>query len=274
MTGNLAIIGGGNMGEALLSGLLRGNEPSHRPKQIVVVERAPERAEYLRATYGVAVADPAAATRHADTVILTVKPYHSEAVLAELDDGITTEHLVISAIGGIRATDVESRLTADTPVVRTMPNTAVALGQGMITITAGGNAGPAHLDRAESLLAPLGRVMRVTEDQLDAVTALSGSGPAYFFLLAEAMTDAGVLLGLSRPMAEELVRHTAAGAGAMLRDSGDDAVHLRAAVSSPGGTTIAAIREFENRALRAATMAAALAARDRSVEQGKQQAAR
>jgi pyrroline-5-carboxylate reductase len=274
MTGNLAIIGGGNMGEALLSGLLRGDEPSHRPKQLVVVERVRQRAEYLHETYGVAVVDPATATRHADTVILTVKPYHAEAVLAELDNGITTEHLVVSAIGGIRATQVESRLTAAAPVVRTMPNTAVALGQGMITITAGDNAGNEHLDRAESLLTPLGRVMRVTEDQLDAVTALSGSGPAYFFLLAEAMIDAGVLLGLSRPMAEELVKHTAAGAGAMLRDSGDDAVQLRAAVSSPGGTTIAAIQEFENRALRAATMAAALAARDRSIAQGKHEAAK
>lgn len=269
-TDRLAVIGGGNMGEALLSGLLTGAQPTYRPEQLTVVEPDAHRAAHLRDTYGVAVTDPVRAVRDADTVFLVVKPYLVETVLNQLGDHITDDHLVVSMAGGIHPAQIEARLTTKPAVVRCMPNTPVAIGQGMIALSAGEHAGAAHLDRVEAMLRPLGTVVRVLESQMDAVTALSGSGPAYFFLLAEALIDAGVLLGLSRTVAGELVTRTAAGAGIMLRDSGVDPVRLRAAVSSPGGTTIAAIREFENRALRSATMAAAVAARDRSIAQGEE----
>jgi pyrroline-5-carboxylate reductase len=269
-TTRLAVIGGGNMGEALLAGLLTGARATYQPEWITVVEPDAGRAAHLRDAYGVRVTDPVQAVREADTVLIIVKPYVVDTVLTRVGDQLTDDHLVISAAGGISTAHIESRLAAKPAVVRTMPNTAVAVGEGMIALTAGAHAGPAHLDRAEALMRPLGRVVRVTEPQLDAVTALSGSGPAYFFLLAEALVDSGILLGLPRGLADELVRQTAAGAGIMLRDSGTEPALLRAAVCSPGGTTIAAIREFENRGLRSATMAAALAARDRSVAQGQE----
>jgi pyrroline-5-carboxylate reductase len=269
-TDRLAVIGGGNMGEALLSGLLTPSPPTYRPEQVTVVEPDADRAGYLRETYGVAATDPVRAVRDASTVFLVVKPYLVETVLNQVGEDITDDHLVVSMAGGIHPAQIEARLTTKPAVVRCMPNMPVAVGQGVIALSAGAHASAAHMDQVETMLRPLGTVVRVREDQMDAVTALSGSGPAYFFLLAEALVDAGVLLGLSRTVAEELVTRTAAGAGIMLRDSGIDPVRLRAVVSSPGGTTIAAIREFENRALRSATMAAATAARDRSIAQGEE----
>jgi len=136
----------------------------------------------------------------------------------------------------------------------------------MSAISAGAHATEEHLARTEELLRPVGKVIRVPESQLDAVTALSGSGPAYFFFLVEAMIDAGILLGLPRAVAAELIVQTAVGSAQMLRDSGEHPVQLREAVTSPGGTTIAAIRELENHGVRAALLAALEAARDRSRE--------
>jgi pyrroline-5-carboxylate reductase len=262
------------MGEALLSGLLGGARPAYRPEHLVVVEQYPDRAAYLRDTYGVSTVPVDEAARQAGTVLLLVKPHHVDGALAQLDPHVTTEHLIVSAAGGITTAQIERGLTARPPVVRCMPNTAVSVGHGMTAISAGTHADASHLDRTAALMEPVGRVIRVPEEQLDAVTALSGSGPAYFFFLAEALIDAGVLLGLTRPMAVELVTQTAVGAALMLRDSGTEPAALRAAVSSPAGTTIAAIRALEDRAARAATMAAALAARDRSVELGRKGAAR
>ncbi|HEX3790562.1 MAG TPA: pyrroline-5-carboxylate reductase [Pseudonocardiaceae bacterium] len=269
MTIELTIIGGGNMGEALLSGLLAAEPQLLRPEQIAVVELSPERAAYLRERYGVPVLDLASAVRGASTVFLFVKPYHVDDLLPQLTEHVTDDQLIVSAVGGITIGHIEAGLAAKPAVVRCMPNTAVAVGAGMIGISAGSNAGEDHLDRTTELLRPVGRVVRVPETQLDAVTALSGSGPAYFFLLAEAMIDAGVLVGLTRQLATELVTQTAAGAGLMLRDLGSDPVALRAAVSSPGGMTIAAVRELEEHGLRAGMMAAVAAARDRSVELGQ-----
>jgi pyrroline-5-carboxylate reductase len=150
--------------------------------------------------------------------------------------------------------------------VRVMSNTAVFVDEAMSAIAPGAHAGEEHLVRTESLLQPVGKVIRVPESQLDAVTALSGSGPAYFFFLVEAMIDAGILLGLPRAVAADLIVQTAIGSAIMLRDSGQHPVQLREAVTSPGGTTIAAIRELENHGVRAAMLAALEAARDRSRE--------
>jgi len=142
----------------------------------------------------------------------------------------------------------------------------VFVDEAMSAIAAGAHAGEEHLVRTEALLRPVGKVIRVPESQLDAVTALSGSGPAYFFFLVEAMIDAGILLGLPRAVAAELIVQTAVGSAKMLRESGEHPVQLREAVTSPGGTTIAAIRELENHGVRAALLSALEAARDRSRE--------
>jgi pyrroline-5-carboxylate reductase len=260
----LVLVGGGNLGTALLSGLLSGSTPQYEPAQIQVVEHSAERAAYLRTRFGVTVSSLEQAMRSAGTVLIAVKPYHVNAVLAELAESIT-DHLIISAAGAITTLQIEEAFKVAPAVIRCMPNTPIAVGEGMIALAPGAHATPDDLAQAESLLQTIGRVIQVSEAQLDAVTALSGSGPAYFYYLAEALIDAGVLLGLTRSLAEELIIQTAVGAGLMLRDSDDDPVRLRAAVSSPGGVTIAAVRKLEEGAVRGALMAAAEAGRDRSI---------
>jgi pyrroline-5-carboxylate reductase len=188
------------------------------------------------------------------------------ALLDEIGSAVTAEHLVITIAAGIPTSFLEQRLAPGTPVVRVMSNTPVFVDQAMSAISAGAHADESHLEQAEELLRPVGKVIRVPESQLDAVTALSGSGPAYFFYLVEAMIDAGILLGLPRAVAAELIVQTAVGSALMLRESGEHPVQLREAVTSPGGTTIAAIRELENHGVRAALLAALEAARDRSRE--------
>jgi pyrroline-5-carboxylate reductase len=266
----LAIIGGGNICEAVLSGLLEGDQPRLDPARIAVVEHLPDRATYLRERFGVSTPDVEQAVRGAGTVLIMVKPNHVDTVLGQLADLVTDSQLVISVVGGISTAHVEQGLAPKVPVVRCMPNTAASVGEGMIALSAGSAADADHLERAETLLQSVGRVVQVPESQMDAITAFSGSGPAYFFYFAEALIDAGVLLGLSRSLSEEMVIQTAVGAAVMLRDSGTDAVRLRAAVSSPGGTTIAGIRELEKAAVRGAVMAAAEAGRDRTVQIGRQ----
>jgi pyrroline-5-carboxylate reductase len=264
-TGGLAIIGGGKIGEALLSGLVRRNGPDG----IVVCERSPERAEELGARYGVPVVDLAGAAGRARVLLVAVKPQDIGTLLGALAGQIDAgRHLVVSVAAGIPTARIEAELPSGTPVVRVMPNTPALVDEGMSVLSAGSHAGEGHLDEAEALLSAVGRVRRVPESQQDAVTALSGSGPAYFFYLVEAMVDAGILLGLPRTLAADLIVQTALGAAVMLRDSGEHPVQLREAVTSPGGTTIAAIRELERHGVRAALIAAIEAAHDRSVELG------
>jgi pyrroline-5-carboxylate reductase len=160
-------------------------------------------------------------------------------------------------------------LPAGTPVVRVMPNTPMLVGEAMSAISAGRHAQEQHLAVVEEMLRSVGEVVRVPESQQDAVTALSGSGPAYFFYLVEAMIDAGILLGLPRAVAEKLIVQSAVGSARMLAESGEHPVILREAVTSPAGTTIMAVRELERHGVRAALLAAMEAARDRSVELGK-----
>jgi pyrroline-5-carboxylate reductase len=261
----LALLGGGKIGEALLSGLLRGGR---EPGDIVVCEKHPERARQLADTYGVKTLDVAEAAAAARTLVLAVKPQDIEALLAELAPVVTTEHLIVSVCAGITTSKINSRLPEGVPVVRCMPNTPALVDEAMTAVSAGAHADAAHLATAEALLGSVGRVVRVPESQLDAVTALSGSGPAYFFYLVEAMIDAGILLGLPRTLAAELIVQTAIGSAKMLRDSGEHPVQLREAVTSPGGTTISAIRELEVHGVRAALLAAIEAAAKRSAELG------
>jgi pyrroline-5-carboxylate reductase len=251
------------MGEALLSGMIRAGRS---PSELLFTERHEDRCAELTAKFGIESVTAAEAASRADTLLVAVKPQEIGSLLDELAGAVSHANLVISIVAGIPTTTFEKRLADGTPVVRVMSNTPVFVDEAMSAVAAGAHAGEQHLTRTEELLRPVGKVIRVPESQLDAVTALSGSGPAYFFFLVEAMIDAGILLGLPRTVAADLIIQTAIGSAVMLRDSGQHPVQLREAVTSPGGTTIAAIRELENHGVRAALLSALEAARDRSRE--------
>ena len=261
----IAVLGTGKIGEALLSGLL---DAGRSPDDLLFTERYPDRAAELEQTYRVRAVDTATAAGKADVLIVAVKPQDIEPLLADLAGVIRPNTLVVSLCAGLPTALYERRLPDGVPVVRVMPNTPMLVGEAMSAISAGRFAADAHLQLTEELLGSVGKVVRVPESQQDAVTALSGSGPAYFFYLVEAMIDAGILLGLPRPMVAELITQSAVGAARMLRETGEHPVLLREAVTSPGGTTIMAIRELERHGVRAAILAAIEAARDRSVELG------
>ncbi|SHN45635.1 pyrroline-5-carboxylate reductase [Cryptosporangium aurantiacum] len=262
----LAIFGAGKLGEALLSGLRRAGRA---PEEIVVVERSEERAKFLLERYDVRAVSPADAVAHARTLIIAVKPQDVGVLLDTLAPLVGPDQLVVSVAAGIPTKYYEQRLADGVPVIRVMPNTPALVDEAMSVLSAGAHAEEKHLAAAEALLRPVGKVRRLPESQQDAVTALSGSGPAYFFFLVEAMIDAGILLGISREVAADLIVQSALGAATMLRDSGQHPVQLREAVTSPGGTTIAAIRELERHGVRAALLDAIEAARDRSTELGR-----
>ncbi|MFD7907829.1 pyrroline-5-carboxylate reductase [Kitasatospora sp. NPDC057904] len=259
----IAFLGTGKIGEALLSGLLRAGKD---PADVLVTARRPERAAELADRHGVVAVSNAEAAKLADTLILAVKPQDMGTLLEELAPHVSPDRLVISAAAGVPTAWFEERLAAGTPVVRVMPNTPVLVDEGMSVISGGSHATEEHLVRAEEIFSSVGKALRLPESQQDAATALSGSGPAYFYFLVEAMTDAGILLGLPRQVAHDLIVQSAIGASVMLRDSGEHPVKLREAVTSPAGTTIAAIRELENHGVRAALLGALEAARDRSRE--------
>ena len=252
------------MGEALLSGLLRSGVVA--PSGVLAAVRRDDRAGELREAYGVEVFGAAEAACRAETLVITVKPQDMAALLSEIAAGVTADKLVISVAAGIPTSFIENRLTGDVPVVRVMSNTPVLVDEAMSLISPGSHAREPHLRRAEELLRPVGKVLRIPESQQDAATALSGSGPAYVYFLVESMVDAGILLGMPRSTALEMVRQAVYGAATMLRDSGEHPVILREAVTSPGGTTISAIRELERHGVRAAFLAAIEAARDRGRE--------
>ncbi|MEO6715615.1 MAG: pyrroline-5-carboxylate reductase [Mycobacteriales bacterium] len=259
----LAILGAGKMGEALLSGLLRSGTPA---SDVIVSTRRAERAKELEDRYGVSAVGSADAAERGRTLLLAVKPQDMGTLLTEIGHLVTTDQLVVSMAAGIPTATIERQLPGGVPVVRVMTNTPALVDEAMSVLSAGSHADEVHLARAEDVFRHVGKVLRVPEYQQDAVTALSGSGPAYFFFLVEAMIDAGILLGLPRAVAADLMVQTAVGAAVMLRDSGEHPVQLREAVTSPAGTTINAIRELEKHGVRAAFLAAIEAARDRSKE--------
>jgi pyrroline-5-carboxylate reductase len=262
----IAVLGAGKIGEALLAGLLAAG---HDADQLLFTERHPERAAELSTRLGVAGVDVAGAAEASDIIVVAVKPQDIAPVLAELRPALRPATLVVSLCAGLPTALFERALPTGTPIVRVMPNTPMLVGEAMSAISPGSHATDQHLATVEKLLTSVGRVVRVPESQQDAVTALSGSGPAYFFFLVEAMIDAGILLGLPRAVAADLIIQSAFGAARMLRESDDHPVILREAVTSPAGTTIAAIRELERHGVRAALIAAIEAARDRSVELGR-----
>ena len=262
----IAVLGAGKIGEALLSGVL---DAGRKPADLMFTERYPDRAAQLEKIYGIRAVDTATAAREAEVLVIAVKPQDIDPLLAELAGAVGPGTLVVSLCAGLPTTLYERRLPEGVPVVRVMSNTPMLVGEAMSAVSAGRFATEAHLALAEELLGSVGKVLRVPESQQDAVTALSGSGPADFFYLVEAMIDAGILLGLPRPIVTELITQSAVGAARMLRDSGEHPVLLREAVTSPGGTTIMAIRELERHGVRAALLAAIEAARERSAELGR-----
>lgn len=256
----LAVIGAGVMGSAVLRGVLAAGTVD--PADVIVTSHSPESAQRAAAAMGVGSApDNASAVAAAEIVLLAVKPQMMGAVLPELREGLADGALVVTVAVGLPAAFYESRLAPGTPVVRAMPNTPSVIGQGVSAISPGAHAGPDHLDLAEALLAPTGLVVRVPEAQQGAVSAVSGSGPAYVFHLIDALAEAGTGQGLPRALALRLAAHAVAGAGAMA--AAPEAAHpavLREQVSSPGGTTLAALAELDDRAVRAAYVAAVRAA--------------
>ncbi len=283
----IAIIGGGNIGEALLSGLLRAGRQT---KDLVVAEKDPERSKYLAEKYSVQVSSVGGAAENAAYVIVAVKPSDVEAVVDEVAaavahaDNESVEQVFVTVAAGVSTAYYQSRLPAGAPVIRVMPNAPMVVGGGVSAVARGSFATADQLKDVVSIFDAVGGVLTVPESQLDAVTAVSGSGPAYFFLMVEALVDAAVAEGLPRPVATELVSQTMAGSAAMLLESLDrqqpggnaamgagidtSAAQLRATVTSPGGTTAAGLRELERGGLRAAVANAVAAAKTRSEQLG------
>jgi pyrroline-5-carboxylate reductase len=258
----IAIIGGGRIGEALLAGLLSAGW-----SDIVVTSRRPERVAQLAKRHGVdATTSNPDAVRGAAIVVIAVKPQDIDALLDDIGPVLASHQTVISVAAAIPTARIEAKLANGVPVVRAMPNAPSTVHEGMAGIAAGAHAGDPQLAVAENVLSHLGRVVRVSEQAMDAITAVSGSGPAYFALLAEAMIEAGILLGLSREISTTLVVQTMLGTAKQLRDEGMHPVELRESVTSPGGTTIAAIRELEQAGVRAAFLNAIQAAMTRARE--------
>ncbi|WP_245565371.1 pyrroline-5-carboxylate reductase [Nocardioides insulae] len=259
------IIGAGMMGEAILAGLLA----SGRPKDSVVVgEKLPARAAELREKYAVDVVSTLEVAERADTLLVLVKPYDVDAALQEVSGSLRAGQLVVSLAAGVPIAFLEERVPEGVAVARVMPNTPAMVGEGMAAVSPGSACTEEQTAEVVDLLSGVGRAIVVPEKQQDAVTAVSGSGPAYVFYVAEAMIEAGVHLGLARPTATELAAQTLVGAATMLRDSGTHPSILREQVTSPGGTTAAALRKLDDHAVRAAFLDAMEACRDRSVELG------
>jgi pyrroline-5-carboxylate reductase len=261
MAPELLFVGGGRMGMALVSGLIASGRS---PSTIAVAEVAPARREEIAAEHPeltVAEAPPIA-----PGVVIATKPGDVAAAVQNAVKGGAQRLLSVAA--GVTTEAIEAAAGRELPVIRAMPNTPALVGAGASAISAGAAAGEGDLAWAEEILGAVGRVVRVPEAALDAVTGLSGSGPAYVFVVAEALADAGVLEGLPRDVAEELAFHTLLGAARLLVESDQSPAELRAAVTSPGGTTAAGLRELERHGVRSAFLDAVSAASARSRELG------
>ena len=262
MARTLAFIGTGNMNEAIMAGAIKGG---FNPEQIIATDMRPERGQELEQRYDVATTTSnGEAVAEAETVVVGVKPYQLIDVLTEIAPALPKGAVVVSIAMGQKIADMEAALGEGVAVLRVMPNTPAMVGRGMYAMTPGTHCDDEQLARARAILASSGDVLTVAEKDHDAVTAVSGSGPAYIFYIADAMIEAGVLLGLQRGLAHRLAVQTILGAGTMMAESDDSPVVLREKVSSPGGSTVAALAELDQRAVRAAFVSAMKACRDRS----------
>ena len=267
----IAVIGGGVMGGTIVSALRVSGWPSER---IVIAEKDAVRGEALREAHGVMV-DPKIkkASKGADVVVVAVKPQDVGEALKDIAAVITAETLVLTVAAGLPTAFYEERLPEGTPVVRAMPNTPAIIAQGATALASGRHAYAHHVSLVGAMLRATGLVVKVDEAQIDAVTAVSGSGPAYFYAVVEALVEAGVAQGLDRLVATQLAAQTFVGAAKLLVETGETPQALRAKVSSPGGTTIAALQAMDAAGLRAAIAAGAEAASARAKEMAKELAA-
>lgn len=258
-----AVIGAGNMGEALIAGLISFGQT---PSDITVCEKRSDRANELIQGYGIRIAQIQESVRDADAVLLVVKPQDMAAVLTEVATAVNPEAVIVSFAAGKKIDFITQNLGKPNPVIRVMPNTATMVGAGMAAISIGTGVTASQRDFVAGFLAKSGQVVEVTEDLQDAVTATSGSGPAYFFAFVEAMVVGAQELGLSAEVATQLTIQTLVGAAKLLAESGKSATELRENVTSPNGTTAAALNTFGAGELEKLVAKSMKAARDRSIE--------
>ncbi len=263
----LSFIGAGAMGEALSRGLIAAG--TYQPQEIVLFDvdasRVQNLAEHLGARAAFSVED---AVEGADVVLLAVKPQTVERALEPVHGLMNPRQTLVSIAAGVSTTRLEACFDADVPVVRVMPNTPALVGAAATAICAGTFARPENLEKARAIFASVGLCVEADEKLLDAVTGLSGSGPAYVFLFIEALADGGVRAGLPRDVALKLAAQTVLGSAQMVLETGQHPGVLKDRVASPGGTTIAGLHALENGAFRGTVMDAVLAAASRSKELG------
>ena len=259
----VGVIGAGVMGEALIAALISYGVS---PQSITISEKRTERADELTARYGIKVADLAANVSTAEALLLVVKPQDMAAVLAEIKSSINKSAVVVTFAAGKKISFIEEGLGTGNPVVRVMPNTPTLVGEGMAAVSLGAGVNAQQAEFVSGFLAATGKVIEVSEDLQDAVTATSGSGPAYFFRFVEAMVAGAKELGLSDEDATTLTVQTIVGAAKLLNESGKSATTLRENVTSPNGTTAAALASFETDHIGGVVAKAMKAARDRSQE--------
>ncbi|MGH7752247.1 MAG: pyrroline-5-carboxylate reductase [Gemmatimonadales bacterium] len=265
---NMVLIGGGNMGTALLRGILKARLTP--PQRITVVDVHPGKLEELKRTYRVHVtSDAVAPVRKAKLVVLAVKPQTLDGVLDRIREGVKPDQLIISIIAGVGSAYIRDRLGKRNPVIRVMPNIAATVDAAASALAGCDPTGEEHFKVAEAIFGAVGEVVRVDEVHLDAVTGLSGSGPAYIYMVIEALCDGGVKMGLPRETAMKLATQTVFGAAKLVKETGLHPATLRDQVTTPGGTTITAIHELEQRGLRAMLIGAVETATERSRLLGK-----
>lgn len=265
----IAFIGGGNMAEALIGGLLQAGRA--QPDQLVATDIRSSRRDFLATRFGVGTSgDNAAAAAQAHIIVLSVEPQHLDKVLEEIRAVVGSAKLMVSVAAGYPIARIARRLAASTRIVRAMPNTPSIIGEGITALAF--DTGPSAEDRAVvlTLFEAVGKVVEVEERLMDAVTGLSGSGPAYVYLMVEALADGGVKMGLPRSTAAALAAQTVAGAARMVVSSREHPAVLKDRVASPGGTTIAGLHALEQGLVRATLMSAVEAATRRSSELGQE----
>lgn len=267
---SLAVIGGGTMAEALVRGLL--GKGLYEATDVIVSDPLEARREYLHTEYGVRTTSQNLDCLAADVALLAIKPAQLGAVLREVGPHWTPGSLVISIVAGTRLDLLSSRFPTATPVIRAMPNTPCVIGQGITALAGNASVGPEHLETAHAIFGAVGQVLDLPEDYFDAVTGLSGSGPAYVTLILEALIDAGVQQGLPRRVARELVCQTVVGSAMLVQQSGKHPAELKDQVVTPAGTTAAGLQVLEEAAVRATLCLAVKAATHRSAELGKTKA--
>lgn len=261
----VAVLGAGKMGSTLIRALLDAGVVT--PQDVTVTTRTSERRTVLARELGVAAAtDNAAAVSGADIVLLAVKPQTAAAVLDEIRDRLTPSQLLVSILAGVPLSHIEGRLPGGVPVVRAMPNTPALVGAGMTVVCGGRAATAAHVEAARSLFTHLGRVLELDESHFDAVTGLSASGPAFLYIVIEALAEGGVKMGLPRNVAIELAAQTCLGAGKMTVETGDHPALLKDAVTTPAGCTVDGILQLEEGGLRVTLIKAVVEAARRARE--------